>query len=65
MEYNIENEVGILIQGKGSYYSKLKEGKLKSKKLLKITILGEQEHSVQSANRTTAVQVWRLGNMYI
>ena len=39
--YNIKNEVGILIQGKGNYYSKLKEGKLKSKKLLKITILGE------------------------
>ena len=48
MEYNIENEEGILIQGKGNYCSKLKKGKLKTKKLLKITILGEQEHSVQS-----------------
>ena len=57
MEYNIENEEGILIQGKGNYCSKLKKGKLKTKKLLKITILGEQEHSVQSKNRTTAVQV--------
>ena len=57
MEYNIENEEGILIQGKGNYCSKLKKGKLKTKKLLKITILGEQEHSVQSADRTKIVQV--------
>ena len=35
----------------------LKKGKLKNKKLLKIIILGEQEHSVQSAGRTKAVQV--------
>ena len=36
--YNIENEDGILgIQGKGHYCSKLKKGKLKTKKLLKIT----------------------------
>ena len=49
MEYNIENEegIGVLIQGKGNYCSKLKRGKLKTKKLLKITILGEQEHSIQ------------------
>ena len=39
MEYNIENEEGILIQGKGNYCSKLKKGKLKTKKLLKIAIL--------------------------
>ena len=58
MEYNIENEEGILIQGKGNYCSKLKKGKLKTKKLLKITILDEQEPSVQSADRTKAVQVW-------
>ena len=50
MEYSIENEKGILIQGKGNYCSKLKKGKLKTKKLLKITILSEQEHSVQSAD---------------
>ena len=56
MEYNIENEEGTLILGKGNC-SKLKEEKLKTKKLLKITILGEQEHSVQSADRTEAVQV--------
>ena len=37
VEYNIENEEGILIQGKGNYCSKLKKGKLKTKKLLKIT----------------------------
>ena len=35
---NIENE-GILIQGRGNYCSKLKKGKLKTKKLSKITIL--------------------------
>ena len=65
MEYNIENEEGILIQGKGNYCSKLKKGKLKTKKLLKITILGEQEHSVQSADRNKAVQIWPWGNMYL
>ena len=47
MEYNIGNEEGILIQGKGKYCLKLKKRKLKTKNLLKITILGEQEHSVQ------------------
>ena len=41
----------------GNYCSKLKKGKLKTKKLLKITTLGEQDHSVQSADRTKAVQV--------
>ena len=51
MKYNIENEEGIPIQGKGNYRSKLKKGKLKTKKLLKITILGEQEHSVQLADK--------------
>ena len=57
MENNIENEEGMIIQGKRNYCSKLKKGKLKTKKLLKITILGEQEHSVQSADRTKAMQV--------
>ena len=57
MEYHIENEAGILIHRKENYCSKLKKGKLKTKKLLKITILGEQEHSVQSAERTKTVQV--------
>ena len=47
VEYNIGKEEGILIQGKGNYCLKLKKRKLKTKKLLKITILGEQEHSVQ------------------
>ena len=55
MEYNIENEEGILFQGKGNYCLKLKKGKLKTKKLLKITILGEQEHSVQSPDKTMEV----------
>ena len=44
-------------KGKRNYRSKLKKEKLKTKKLLKITILGEQEPSVQSADRTKAVQV--------
>ena len=47
MEYNNENEEGILIQGKGNHCSKLKIEKSKTKKLLKITILDEQEPSVQ------------------
>ena len=43
MEYNIENEEEILIQGKGNY-TKLQKGKLKTKKLFKTTIiLDEQE----------------------
>ena len=53
----LENE-GILIQGRGNYCSKLKTGKLKSKRLLKNTILDEQEPSVQSADRAKTVQVW-------
>ena len=57
MEGNIENEEGILIQGKENYCSKLKKGKLKIKKLFKITILDEQESSVQSEDRTKAGQV--------
>ena len=57
MKHNIVNEEGILIQGKGNYCLKLKKEKLKTKKLLKITILDEQEPSVQSADRTKAVQV--------
>ena len=50
MEHNIKNEVGIVIQGKGNYCSKFKKGKLKTK-------TGEQEHSIQLAERTEAVQV--------
>ena len=43
-EYNIEYEEGILIQEKGSFCSKLKKGKLKTKKLLKIArYISEQE----------------------
>ena len=56
MEYKIEKE-GIHIQGKGNYGSKFKKGKLKTKNLLKITILGEQEHPVQPADK--AVQIRR------
>ena len=36
LEYNIENEEWIFIQGKGNYCSKLKKRKVKTKKLLKI-----------------------------
>ena len=57
MEYYIENEEGILIQGKENLCLKLKKGKLKNKKLLKITILDELELSVQSADRPKAMQV--------
>ena len=35
----------------------IKKGKLKTKKLVKITKLGKQENSVQPADRTKAVQV--------
>ena len=35
----------------------IKKGKLKTKKSLKVTILGEQEHSIQSADITESVQV--------
>ena len=44
MEY-INNEVGILKQEKGNLCSKLKKGKFKTIKLLKITILDEEEPS--------------------
>ena len=44
MDYNIENEEGMLIQGKGHFFSKLKKGKLKTNKLLKLLgILDEQQ----------------------
>ena len=36
----------------------LKKGKLKTKKLLNITIVDEQEPSVPSADRVKAVQTW-------
>ena len=52
-------------QGKGNYCSKLKKGKLKTKKLWKITISDEQEPSVQLADRTKATQVLSWGNMYL
>ena len=44
-------------EGKGKYRSKLKKGKLKTKKLLKIAIFDEQEPSLQSVDRTKAAQV--------
>ena len=57
MKYNIENKEGILIHGKGNC-SKLKGEKLKTKKSLKIILwVKKKEHSVQSADRTEAVQV--------
>ena len=55
MEYNIENEEGILIQEKGRYCSKLKKKNrnLKTKKLLKIIILDyKKKPSIQSADTT-------------
>ena len=44
---------------------KLEKGKSKTKMLLNITSLDEQEPSVQSADRTKAVEVWSWGNMYL
>ena len=41
-----------------------KKGKLKIKTLTKITLLDEQEPSVQSTGRTKAVQVWSRGNLF-
>ena len=59
MEYNIENEEGIFIQphtmGKGNLFE-IEKRKV-TKKLSKITLLDEQEPSVQSADKTKAVQV--------
>ena len=43
----------------------IKKGNLKTKKLLKMSILNEEEASLQSANRTKALQVWSWGNMYL
>ena len=63
MKYNIENEVEILIQGKRNYCSKLKKGKLKTKKLVQIIKLDEQELSIQSVDRTKAVEVLSWWNM--
>ena len=61
VQYNIENEEGILIQGKGNYCLKLKKGKLKLKSCWKLLgISDEQEPSVQSAE-----QVWSSGNMHL
>ena len=37
-------------QGKGNYSSKFKKGRSKTRKLLKITILGEQEQSVVTSS---------------
>ena len=65
VEYNIEIEEEILIQEKGNYCSKLKKGNIKTKKLLKITILDEEEPSVQLEDRVKAVQVLSWGNMYL
>ena len=56
---------GTLIQGTGNDCSKLKEKKLTTKKLLKITILDEQEPPVESTERIKAVQIWSWGNMYL
>ena len=44
-------------EGKGKDHSKLKKGKIKTTKLLKITIFDEQEPSLQSVDRTKVAQV--------
>ena len=48
---NIENGGKLTYSGKGNYCSKLKTGKLKTKILLKISILDEQEPSLQNQSR--------------
>ena len=48
---NIENGEKLTYSGKGNYCSKLKTGKLKTKILLKISILDEQEPSLQNQSR--------------
>ena len=48
---------GTLIQGTGNDCSKLIEKKLTTKKLLKITILDEQEPPLESTERIKAVQI--------
>ena len=60
--YNIKNEKGIL---RKLSFEKLTKGMLGTKKLLKINILDQQESSVQSSDRTKAVQVWSGGNTYL
>ena len=62
--YNTENRRILIRQRRGNYCAKLKKGKLKTERLLKITILDEQEPSVQSADRTKAVKVWSWGSLY-
>ena len=56
MDYNTENGE-ILIQEKENYCWIFKKGNLKTKKLLKITILDKQKPSVQSADKTKTAQV--------
>ena len=56
MEYNIYNEERIVFQGNVNDCSKLKIGKLKLNSYLKL-LIDEQERSVQSEDRTKAVQV--------
>ena len=65
VEYNIENEEGILIQGKGNYCLKLKKGKLKTRNLLNVTILGEHTHkTLTDMNRClTDPANWFLTNV--
>ena len=48
---NIKNGGKLTYSGKGNYCSKLKTGKLKTKILLKISILDEQEPSLQNQSR--------------
>ena len=49
--YNIENGGMPTYPGKWKLLFKIEKVKLKTKKLLKITILDEQESSVQSVDR--------------
>ena len=65
LSYDTKNgEILIQEEGIENYCSDWRKGKLKIKKLSKITVLDEQEPSLQSVDRTKAVQVWSWGNMY-
>ena len=54
----------IYLSGKGNYWSKLKKGMLKTKKLLKIIILDSPQYNQQTELKQCKSEVdW--GNMYL
>ena len=57
MVTKLKMEEYLLIQGAGNYCSKLNTENLETKRLLKITILDEQEPSVQLADKAKVFHV--------